>query len=131
MGVGLGIAVVRDLRHSLSGRAVELILKDIDIARCLYHAVGTALRRRLLVVDRVAATADQTHDQIYRVLELTLMTLLTVALAHRIRNACQEVVQQIVEVLRLAMVQGFLQFVGPAGGWGSRACTHRPHGYNP
>ena len=114
MGVGLGIAAVRDLRHSLSGRTVELVLKDVDIARCLYHAVGAALRRCLLMVSRITATADQTHDQIYRVLELTLMALLTVTLAHRIRNARQEVVQQIAEVLRLAMMQGFLQFVGPA-----------------
>ena len=50
VGVGLGITTVDDLCHALSGRMVEVVLEDVDIARCLYHAVGAAFRCRLLVV---------------------------------------------------------------------------------
>lgn len=113
MDVGICIAAVSYLCHALSGRAVELVLEDVDIARRLYHAVGASLRRSLLVVDSVAATANQAHDEIYRILELPLVALLAVALAHRIRNAGQKVVQQVVEILRFAMMQSFLQLCSP------------------
>ena len=108
MGIRLGIAAVSNLRHALGGRAVELVLEDIDIARGFYHAVGASFRCCLLVVDRVAGAADKSHDEVDGILELPFVAFLSVAFPYRVGNTGQEIVQQTAEVVRPAMVQGLL-----------------------
>lgn len=112
MGIGLGVATVVNLLHGLGSGTIEFILKDVNILRSFYHAVGTAVRRCLLAINRVAATADESHDEINRILELPLVTFLTIALPHRVWNTGQEIVKQTAKRFGLTMVEGaFFIFV--------------------
>ena len=73
-----GIALVVYLLKGGRGCAVELELEDVDVAGTFEHTVYAALARLLLHVGVVLA--KELHDEVERVLEVTL-TLLLVLLA--------------------------------------------------
>ena len=73
-----GISLVVYLLKGGGGCAVELELEDVDVAGTFEHTVYAALARLLLHVGVVLA--KELHDEVERVLEVTL-TLLLVLLA--------------------------------------------------
>ena len=77
-GVGFCIALVLDLLEGSFGRAVELELYDIDVARTLHHAVYAPLACLLLC--HGAVECKHLDDEIEGVLEISL-TLHRVLLA--------------------------------------------------
>ena len=76
--VWLGIALFVDLFQGNLRRGVELELEDVDVAGTFEHTVYATLARLLLHVGVVLA--KELHDEVERVLEVTL-TLLLVLLA--------------------------------------------------
>ena len=85
--IGTGIAFRLYLRQGIVRRTVALELEDIDIAVGLHDAVRTALALLLLRIDRI--DADQTEDEIERVMEKALLLRLTALAAHRVRECRQ------------------------------------------
>ena len=68
--VGLGIALVIDLLEGSFGRAVELELDDIYVARTLHHTVNAPLA--CLLLGYGAIETEHLDDEIERVLEISL-----------------------------------------------------------
>ena len=69
-GVGFCIALVLDLLEGSFGRAVELELDDIYVARTLHHTVNAPLA--CLLLGYGAIETEHLDDEIERVLEITL-----------------------------------------------------------
>ena len=69
-GIGLGIALVLNLLEGSLGRAVELELDDIDVARTLHHAVYAPFARLFFCYG--AIETEHLDDEIERVLEISL-----------------------------------------------------------
>ena len=69
-GVGFCIALVIDLLEGSFGRAVELELDDIYVARTLHHTVNAPLA--CLLLGYGAVETEHLDDEIERVLEISL-----------------------------------------------------------
>ena len=79
-GIFPGIAFVLDLLQGFGRRAVQFELEDIDIVGCFHDTVHPSLTLWLLHIDCIYA--DQSQDEIERVLEVTLPFLLVLLAPH-------------------------------------------------
>ena len=85
--VRTGITLVFYLLQGFVGRAVQLELEDVDVAGHFNDAVHPAFALLLLRIDGVAA--HHTHQQIERVMEVTLPLTLGFLAAHGVRDVGQ------------------------------------------
>ena len=101
IGVFACIAHCIDLCDSFVSGTVELVFKDIDIGRCLHHAVGAPFGSFFLVIDSVAAYHP--HEQIDRVLEIAFLLPLVLVEAGTIRNAGEESCEGTIKSLQITI----------------------------
>ena len=87
-GIFPSIAFILDLLQGFGSRSVELELEDIDIVGCFHDTVYPSLTLWLLHIDCIYA--DQSQDEIERVLEVTLPFLLVLLAPHGVGDARQE-----------------------------------------
>ena len=100
MDTGVDVAFLFDLPQGFVRRAVQLELEDVDVAWRLHDAIHPSLTLLLLGVDRI--NADESENQVKRVVEIAFPFTLVLLAAHRVGNVRQESGEQLAERVRFA-----------------------------
>ena len=108
-----GIALVVYLLKGGRGCAVELELEDVDVAGTFEHTVYAALARLLLHVGVVLA--KELHDEVERVLEVTLTLLLVLLALEAVGYVGEHGGELEAEGVEVASLQGVADTVQPCG----------------
>ena len=108
-----GIALVVYLLKSGGSCAVQLELEDVDVAGTFEHTVYAALARLLLHVGVVFA--KELHDEVKRVLEVTLTLLLVLLALEAVGYVGEHGGELETEGVEVACLQGVADTVQPCG----------------
>lgn len=100
--IGAGITFLFNLAESFPGGAVQFKFKDINVMVCFDDAIHAAFALLLFGIDGV--NADEAHEQVERVVEVTFFFALVFLTAHGIRDIAEERGEQAAEFIGVAFL---------------------------